>query len=160
VAGAGAEACVAGAEACVAGAEACVAGAEACVAGAEACVAGADDGARLGEVVAGGRVGVDVCGEPEALGWVVDEAPPPPVGDGVRLPGADELWPLAGGDGVKIFGTDEPLPVHAATVTPSSTAPAAERPAVSHARWAAPGLVRHIFMNPPGMRVRSRMRVR
>ncbi|HEY6497551.1 MAG TPA: hypothetical protein VIZ43_30090 [Trebonia sp.] len=128
---------------CVAGAEACVAGAEACVAGADACVAGADDGARLGEVVAGGRVGVDVCGEPDALGWAVgdvlappvlgDEAPPPPVGDGVRPPGADELWLLVGGDGVKIFGTDEPPPVHAATVTPSSTAPAAERPAVSHA---------------------------
>jgi hypothetical protein len=77
-----------------------------------------------------------------------------PVGDGVRVPDWLEDCPLVWGVGVKIDGTDEPPPVQADTVTASRTAPAAERPAISHAPWAATGGVRRIFMNPPRMRVR------
>ncbi len=79
-----------------------------------------------------------------------------PVGDGVRVPAPVEECPLAGTDGVKIDGTDvaEPPPVQAETVTARRTAPAAERPAVSHAPLAATAGIRHIFMNPPRMRVR------
>ena len=77
-----------------------------------------------------------------------------PVGDGVRVPGSLDDCPLVCGVGVKIDGTDELLPVQAETVMARRTAPAAERPAISHALWAATGWVRRIFMNPPRMRVR------
>jgi len=108
---------------------------------------------------------VDVWGEPDAdaLPWPVADVPgdePPevretwPVGDGVRVPGSLDDCPLVWGVGVKIDGTDELLPVQAETVMASRTAPAAERPAISHALWAATGWVRRIFMNPPRMRVR------
>ena len=57
-----------------------------------------------------------------------------PVGDGVRVPApVDEEWPPVGAVGVKIDGTEEPPPVQAETVTATRTAPAAERPAISHA---------------------------
>ena len=106
---------------------------------------------------------VDAWGEPEA------DAPPPavavaleeplddleasPVGDGVRVPTVDEEWPPVAGVGVKV-GTEEPPPVQAETVTARRTAPAAERPAISHAPWAATGGIRRMFMNLPRMRVR------
>jgi hypothetical protein len=75
----------------------------------------------------------------------------PTVGVRVGLPA-----PLVCGVGVKMDGVAVLLPplVQAATVTASSRAPAAERPAVSHAPWAGTGRVRRIFMNPPRMRVR------
>jgi hypothetical protein len=139
----------------------CVTGAVACVTGAVACVAGADDGA----VVARGfdDAEADAC-ESALLGcavgdvltpaFPVDEAPP--AGDGVRLLDT-EACPLVGAVGVKIDGTEEPEPpppVQAETAITMSTAPAAERPAISHAPGAAAGLVRRIFMNPPRMRIR------
>jgi hypothetical protein len=106
---------------------------------------------------------VDVCGEldadaPPEADLLGDEPPEVretwPVGDGVRVPGSPGDCPLACGVGVKIDGTDELLPLQAETVTARRTAPAAERPAISHALWAATGWVRRIFMNPPRMRVR------
>lgn len=143
-----------------AGAEVCVTGAVACVTGAVACVAGADDGA----VVADGfdDAEADACesallgcavGDVLAPAFPVEEAPP--AGDGVRLPDT-EACPLVGAVGVKIDGTEEPEPppVQAETAITMSTAPAAERPAISHAPGAALGLVRRIFMNPPRMRIR------
>jgi hypothetical protein len=139
--------------------------------GAEARVTGAEDGTADGEevdgaVVAGGfdDAGADACGEPGVLACaeldvlasavLVDVSPP--VGDGMRLPGwpAEDPCPLVCGVGVKTDGTDEPPLVQADTANARSTAPAAERPAISHAPWAAPGLVRRIVMNPPRMRVR------
>jgi hypothetical protein len=112
----------------------------------------------------------DACGESEACGEPEADAPPRPVevavaeapddledwpvGDGVRVPDWLGDCPLVWGVGVKIDGTDEPPLVQADTVTASRTAPAAERPAISHAPWAATGGVRRIFMNPPRMRVR------
>jgi hypothetical protein len=78
-----------------------------------------------------------------------------PVGEGVRvLAPVDEECPVVGGVGVKIDGTEEPPLVQAETVTARRNAPAAERPAISHAPWAATGGVKRIFMNPPRMRVR------
>jgi hypothetical protein len=106
---------------------------------------------------------VDVCGEPDAdappdADLLGDEPPEVretwPVGDGVRVPGWLDDCPLVCGVGVKIDGTDELPPVQAETVMARRTAPAAERPAISHALWAATGWVRRIFMNPPRMRVR------
>jgi hypothetical protein len=114
---------------------------------------------------------LDVWGELDAWGEVEAEAPPravevaladeplddleaSPVGDGVRVPAAVDECPLVVGDGVKIDGTVEPPAVQAETVSARSTVPAADRPAISHAPWAATGGVRRIFMNPPRMRVR------
>jgi hypothetical protein len=138
--------------------------------GAEVCVTGAEDGTADGEVdgavVAGGfdDAEADACGESDALACGVGDvlAPAvlvdvsPPFGDGARVPGwsAEDPCPLVGGVGVKTDGTDEPPPVQADTANARSTAPAAERPAISHAPCAALGLVRRIFMNPPRMRVR------
>jgi hypothetical protein len=134
-------------------------GAGACFTGATPCLAGADDA----EAEADADADADACGELEALrcavgdvlapAFPVDEAPP--AGDGVRLLDT-EACPLAGAVGVKIDGTEEPEPppVQAETAITMSTAPAAERPAISHAPGAALGLVRRIFMNPPRMRVR------
>jgi hypothetical protein len=140
--------------------------------GAAVCVTGAEDGTVDGAVVAGGfdEAGADTCGEPVlacgepvlacAVGDVLAPAVlvdvPPSVGDGARLPEwpAEDPCPLVCGVGVKTDGTDEPPPVQADTANARSTAPAAERPAISHAPWAALGLVRRIFMNPPRMRVR------
>jgi hypothetical protein len=85
----------------------------------------------------------------------LDDLEPCPEGDGVRVaPPVDEECPVAGTVGVKIDGTEEPPPVQAETVNARSTAPAAERPAIGHAQWAATGGIRRIFMNPPRMRVR------
>ncbi len=146
--------------------------------GAEVCVTGAEDetadGEADGAVVAGGfdDAGADARGEPDVLacavgvvracaepdvpapGVLVDVSPP--AGDGARVPGwpAEDPCPLVGGVGVKTEGTDEPPPVQADTANARSTAPAAERPAISHAPCAALGLVRRIFMNHPRMRVR------
>jgi hypothetical protein len=110
------------------------------------------------------RAEPEACGEPDAdalprpVEVAVAEAPDDledwPVGDGVRVPDWLGDCPLVWGVGVKIDGTDEPPLVQADTVTASRTAPAAERPAISHAPWAATGGVRRIFMNPPRMRVR------
>ena len=85
----------------------------------------------------------------------VDDLEAWPLGDGVRVPvPVDEECPLPGAVGVKIVGTEDPPPVQAETVSARRTAPAADRPAISHAPWAATGRVRRIFMNPPRMRVR------
>ncbi len=90
-----------------------------------------------------------------ALAEAVGGLEPWPVGEGVRVPAlVDEECPVPGAVGVKIVGTDDPPPVQAETVSVRSTAPAADRPAISHAPWAATGGVRRIFMNPPRMRVR------
>ena len=159
-----------------AGADECV-GAEECV-GADVaawvCVA-------VGELEAcaelDARAELDACAELDEDAWGEPEAEAPPravevaledeleeleddldacpVGDGVRVPApVEEECPPVGAVGVKIDGTEEPPLVQAETVTARSTAPAAERPAISHAPWAATGGVRRIFMNPPRMRVR------
>jgi hypothetical protein len=159
---------VAGADVCVGAGVvgAWVVGAWVGVAGAEleACV----ELGVLAELEAGAELEalaeVDAWGEPEA------DAPPPavevaldeplddleasPVGDGVRVPTVDEECPPVWGVGVKVPGNEEPPPEQAETVTARRTAPAAERPAISHAPWAATGGNRSIFMNPPRMRVR------
>jgi hypothetical protein len=130
-----------------------------CVTGAAVCVTGAAGGAVVAggfadtEADARGVLDVLACavGDVLAPSVLVDEAPPD--GDGVRV-AADEVVVLVDGVGVKTDGTDEPPPVQAETVTATSTAPAAERPAISHAPRAALGLARRIFMNPPRMRVR------
>jgi hypothetical protein len=108
--------------------------------------------------------GLDACAEvdADAPAWLVVEAcaevpgdrEPSPVGDGVRVP---ECVSDEGGvctEGVKIVGVDEAPPVQAETVTAMRTAPAAERPAVSHTPRVSPGGVSRIVMNPPRMRVR------
>jgi len=96
---------------------------------------------------------------PAPLVWVAareDVDPPPPVGEGVRVPALDDECPLVCGDGTDTEGTGEllPPPLQAETATARRTAPAAERPAISHAPWAVTDGVRRIFMNPPRMRVR------
>jgi hypothetical protein len=110
---------------------------------------------------------VCVCGVPEAealadadlpvdgvvvAGCVVEELPP--AGDGVWV--ADcvaEPDDDVSGVGVKVDGTEEPLAVQADTVTASRTAPAARRPAVSHApRDGAAGVLSRMFMDPPRTR--------
>jgi hypothetical protein len=60
------------------------------------------------------------------------------------------------GVGVNTEGTEDPLPpaVQAVAETATSTAPAAHRPAISHAPGTVQGEVRRVFMNPPRMRVR------
>jgi hypothetical protein len=77
-----------------------------------------------------------------------------PFGDGVRVPECGPDDGFVGGVGVKIVGTEEPPAVQAEAATAMRTAPAAERPAVSHAPRAPPGPVRRFFMKPPRMRVR------
>jgi len=77
-----------------------------------------------------------------------------PAGDGVRVPWWLDDCPFVWGAGAEIDGTEEPPPEQAETVTARRTAPAAERPAISHAPGAATGGVRRIFMNPPRMRIR------
>ncbi|HEX3713238.1 MAG TPA: hypothetical protein VHV09_10620 [Trebonia sp.] len=84
-----------------------------------------------------------------ALAVAVDE--PAPSGAVMRVVAGATVW-LVCGVGVKT-GDEEPR-VQAETVTASSIAPAAERPAISHAPLAATGEVRRIFMNAPRMRVR------
>jgi hypothetical protein len=81
-------------------------------------------------------------------GRVVEDRPP--AGDGVRVAG----WVVAPGDdvsgvGVKVDGTEEPPDVQAEAVTASRTAPAARRPAASHASRVAAGVLSRIFMGPP-----------
>lgn len=118
---------------------------------AEACDEAEDEAEACGEPDADAppRAGADVPGE-DPPGARED----PPAGDGVRVPGWLDDCPFAGGVGVKIDGTEEPPPPQAETVTARRTAPAAERPAISHAPGAATGGVRRIFMYPPRMRVR------
>ena len=140
-------------------------------AGAEACA----DLVVCGE--AGACVGVAVCGElggcvglvvrgalvaggalaaaelvAEACGEVMDGRGAWPFGDGVRVPecGCD----VGGVCGGKTVGDGVGPPVHAETATRIRAAPAAERPAVSHAPWVSAGGVSRSFMNPPRMRVR------
>jgi len=110
---------------------------------------------------------LDARGEPDADAplrpvevALADELPDDleawPAGDGVRVPEwLDEVCPLTWGDGVKTCGLDElPPPIQPETVTARRTAPAADRPAISHAPLAATGGVKRTFMNPPRMRVR------
>jgi hypothetical protein len=97
---------------------------------------------------------VEVAGLREALasaddGLTVDETLP--SGEAMRVVAGAAVG-LVCGDGVKT--DDETPPVQAETVAASSAAPAAERPAISHAPLAVTAGVRHIFMNPPRMRVR------
>jgi hypothetical protein len=106
------------------------------------------------------------CGEPDAdappragADALVDDPPDaredPPAGDGVRVPWWLDDCPFVWGVGGEIDGTEEPPPPEQAeTITARRTAPAAERPAISHAPGAATGGVRRIFMNPPRMRIR------
>jgi hypothetical protein len=105
------------------------------------------------------------CGEPDAdappravadevAGERPDDREAWPSGDGVRVPSWLDGCPCVGGVGAEIDGTEEPPPEQAETVTARRTAPAAERPAISHAPGAATGGVRRIFMYPPRMRVR------
>jgi hypothetical protein len=63
-----------------------------------------------------------------------------------------DAWPV--GEGVRVPVPGDPPPEQAETVSARRTAPAAERPAISHAPGAATGGVRRSFMNPPRMRVR------
>src|SRR6202034_2672369 len=123
------------------------------------------DGATVGPVLVGfGVAEAEACGLLDAVGRVVvlvlpGDALAPlvavfrgdglwPVGDGVRVPGLpdDEACALGCGVGARTAGTAEPPPVQAETVSARRTAPAAERPAISHAPWAATGVVRRIFM--------------
>ena len=107
----------------------------------------AELGAELG-ADAPGRLGAEAGGE--LLGGRV---PWPPVGDGVRVPACVSA---DGGvcTGGRTVGDGVGPPVQAETAITIRTAPAAERPAVSHAPWASPGGVSRTFMNPPRMRVR------
>ena len=57
-----------------------------------------------------------------------------------------ELDEFVCGVGVKVDAAPPP-PEQAETATATRTAPAAERPAISHAPWVAPGLVRRISTN-------------
>jgi hypothetical protein len=79
----------------------------------------------------------------------------PPAGEGVRVTGCvvdpeDDV----SGVGVKVDGTEEPPAVQAGTAIASRTAPAARRPAASHASRVAAGVLSRIFMDPPRTRVR------
>jgi hypothetical protein len=133
------------------------------VAGADVC--GVLDTDARADVVAGAVV----CGVPDAearadadvaadalpvAGRVVEDRPPP-VGDGVRVTdcvsGPDDE---VSGVGVKVDGTEEPPAVQAETAIASKTAPAARRPAASHASEVAAGVLSRIFMDPPRTRVR------
>jgi hypothetical protein len=141
---------VAGADVCVGAGVvgAWVVGAWVGVAGAEleACV----ELGVLAELEAGAELGalaeVDAWGEPEA------DAPPPAVEVALDEP-LDDLEASPVGDGVRVPAVDEECPP-VSGVGARRTAPAAERPAISHAPWAATGGNRSIFMNPPRMRVR------
>jgi hypothetical protein len=96
-----------------------------------------------------------VVGRPDAGLLVLAVEVWPPAGDGVRVTEfvADPDDDVSG-DGVKVVGTEEPPEVQAETASPSRTAPAARRPAVSHASRVAAGVLSHIFMDPPRTRVR------
>jgi hypothetical protein len=87
-------------------------------------------------------------------GCAVEE--PPPAGDGVWVTGwVAEPDVDVSGVGVKVDGTEEPPAVQAEIATASRTAPAARRPAVSHAsRDGAAGVLSRMFMDPPRTRVR------
>ena len=106
---------------------------------AEAC-AEADADARAEVLVPPDEVALDRADAVLECPW--------PVGDGVRVPVwvTDELGVCVAG--VTVDGVPEPVPMHPVTVTASSTAPAAERPANSHPVCAS-GTVGRIFMNPP-----------
>ena len=88
-----------------------------------------------------------------AAGRVVEDRPP--AGEGVRVTGCvvdpeDDV----SGVGVKVDGTEEPPAVQAETAIASRNAPAARRPAASHASRVAAGVLSRIFMDPPRTRVR------
>lgn len=82
---------------------------------------------------------------------LVDTDAPPLVVDADREAGVVdapdcELDEFVCGVGVKVDAAPPP-PEQAETATATRTAPAAERPAISHAPWVAPGLVRRISTN-------------
>ncbi len=79
---------------------------------------------------------------------------PPPATDGVRDAECAAEPDDVSGVGTKVDGTEEPPPMQAETVTVSRTAPAARRPAASHASRVAAGVLSRIFMDPPRTRVR------
>jgi len=129
----------------------------------------ADGEAAAGEL--GARVAeeeTETETETETEAWAVDrpveellvlacvvaaEDPPPPAGDGVWVAGfVAEPDDDVNGVGVKVDGTEEPLGEQAETATVSRTAPAARRPAASHASRVAAGVVSRIFMDPPRTR--------
>jgi len=74
---------------------------------------------------------------------------PPPATDGVRDAECAAEPDDVSGVGTKVDGTEEPPPMQAETVTVSRTAPAARRPAASHASRVAAGVLSRIFMDPP-----------
>lgn len=78
----------------------------------------------------------------------------PPAGEGVRVSGCVAAPDDVTGVGVKVDGTEDPLGEQAATASASRTAPAARRPAASHASRVAAGVLSRIFMDPPRTRVR------
>jgi hypothetical protein len=141
------------------------------LAGADVCD-GAGVFACVGLAVAELEAGDEAADEAGACGELDAEAPPrpgadvladdppdgredPPAGDGVRVPWWLDECPFVWGAGAETDGTEEPPPPEQAeTATARRTAPAAERPAISHAPGAAPGGVRRIFMYPPRMRIR------
>lgn len=88
-------------------------------------------------------------------GCVVVLEDPPPAGDGVRDAECVAEPDDVSGVGTKVDGTEEPPPMQAETVTVSRTAPAARRPAASHASRVAAGVLSRIFMDPPRTRVRN-----
>ncbi|MGH3263920.1 MAG: hypothetical protein ACRDNS_18230, partial [Trebonia sp.] len=96
---------------------------------------------RLVAVAAADEPAEDLVACPEA-----DDVLVPP-------PAADEC-PPTWGVGAWVDGTEDPPVVQAETTTATRTAPAAERPAISHAPWAATVGLRRTLMNPPRMRVR------
>jgi hypothetical protein len=84
-------------------------------------------------------------------GCVVEELPPPV--DGVWVADCVAELDDVSGVGVNVDGTEEPPAVQAEAATVSRTAPAARRPAVSHAsRDGAAGVLSHMFMDPPRTR--------
>jgi hypothetical protein len=87
-----------------------------------------------------------------AAGRVVEDRPP--AGEGVRVPGCVVDPDDVSGVGVKVDGTEEPPAVQAETAIASRTAPAARRPAASHASRVVAGVLSRIFMDPPRTRVR------
>lgn len=125
--------------------------------------AGAEDDAGAGDDACADTDGEerdepdgDVCGEPDADA-AAEELPGDreacPVGEAVRAPDCEPDCAPVCGVWVKVDGADPPG-VQAETAAATRAAPAAERPTVSHAPRAPPGLVRRIFTNPPRMRVR------
>jgi hypothetical protein len=102
------------------------------------------------------EVDADECAEAETDTEPETDALPRCVTDAVGevLPGDREVVAVDAPDddefvcGVGVKVGVAPPPEQAETATATRTAPAAERPTISHAPWVAPGLVRRIFTNP------------